>query len=597
MPTPASEILSAFAEGQAAQLVTGRSIRDLVVDNGELRPLLEVLRQELRERHGMVVATYSIAGGLDWDAPRMLDARDRRTVEQALAAHGLPNGSGGQSPDSNEIARVMRGIAGLSRSPRGSLSWAAGPAMAFAFVLDFSEHLVPGTLINGSQTLDQTVAIELANLTAESLALRASGNLVLFVTSRETLIDELVAGALHHVQLVQPDRDEKLAFIQAAMALHAGSRFEAGLTPEDVAHLLDHTPNRGIETLLRASAHAKRALTAQELNAQKSRDVERLSEGSLTALDTNRAAQIRLCGLNIDVPHRILIDRIAAALKRGDPSTPANVLLAGPPGTGKTDLAFLTAREAGVACYEMHSPKRPYVGQTEQLARHQQQLLKQWTPNLAFTDEITEVLPMQRTDFDGDSGASRAVMGALLAALSDETRRGRSLVVAATNVPHRIGAAMASRFMTIPVLYPLEMDFPEIVAVTAARVDAGSSGINADNANLRRAGATFYAKGASPRHIRAALSNARLLRGDLTPDAILFAAEDVTGQIDQRSTQFADLWAIRCCSSRSFLPWHADPAAYPYPPHLRGVVDLSSGDVITAELNRRIADLEPHANV
>jgi hypothetical protein len=455
---------------------------------------------------------------------------------------------------------------------------------------------VPGALTNGTQTPEQTVAIELASLAGQSLALRASGTLLMFVTGREGLIDQLVAGALHQVRLCQPDREEKLEFLQAGLGLYTGARFEDGLTPTTVAHALNHTPNRGLESLLRASDRSHRVLTAQDLIAQKGRDVEALSEGSLTALDTTRAVSIKLCGTNVNVPQRILIDHVATALKRGDPSTPANVLLSGPPGTGKTDMAVLVAREAGVACYEMHSPKRPYVGQTEQLARLQQQLLKQWTPNLAFTDEVTEMLPMQRSDFDGDSGASRAVMGSLLAALADESRRGHSLVIAATNVPWRIGAAMASRFTVIPVLYPLERDFPEIVAVTAMRVDPNCR-ITGDEPEIREAGAVFSAKGASPRHIRAALSNARLLRGGLSPEAILFAAQDLTGKTDMPSTQFADLWSVRSCSSKSFLPWSGDVSAYPFPLHLQGVVDPNTGDIIDAELNRRIAELQPHANV
>src|SRR5690606_17569467 len=117
------------------------------------------------------------------------------------------------------------------------------------------------------------------------------------------------------------------------------------------------------------------------------------------------------------------------ALLRGESSMPGAVLLAGSPGSGKTDLALLVAARASVSAYEMHSPKAGIVGETERRTRLQQSLLAQFQPNVAFIDEITEAFPMQRSDFDGDSGASRAVMASLLSALSDEGRRGRSLLV------------------------------------------------------------------------------------------------------------------------------------------------------------------------
>jgi hypothetical protein len=110
------------------------------------------------------------------------------------------------------------------------------------------------------------------------------------------------------------------------------------------------------------------------------------------------------------------------------------------------------------------------VGETERKARLQQTALREWVPNIAFADEITEMLPLERSDFDGDSGASRAVMAALLTSLSDETRRGKSLLIATTNCPWRMGAAMRSRFVVLPVLHPLKEDYASIVVATAPRI-------------------------------------------------------------------------------------------------------------------------------
>ena len=315
---------------------------------------------------------------------------------------------------------------------------------------------------------------------------------------------------------------------------------------------------------MRASHRAGRPIATADLIAQKNRDVEEISEHTLAVLDTFRVDALDLQGRNI-------------------------------PGTGKTDLAILTAAEAQVSAYSMHSPKGGIVGETERKCRLQYTALREWTPNVAFIDEITEAMPLQRSDFDGDSGASRAVAAAMLTALSDESRRGRSLIIATTNCPWRMGAAMRSRFTLIPVLHPLCEDYPAIILAIARR----TSGTTLDPADKRigLAADLFYQKGANPRHIRAALSNALLLHGELNPETVLFAAHDLCASQDMDSAIYSDLWAIKACSSRSFLPWSEEPAAYALPAHLRGIVDPASGEVNQGELEKSLEALRPHANL
>ena len=587
---PVERILAAFEEGRPALLVTGRSLYDLAADgDGKIRPLLELLRRAVRSRYGMWLVSYSLANGLDWQSSRLANEQERRAVEAALRQHGLFD----VPADQNELVRVIRGLSSLARTPAG-LKWTDGSDLRFLLVVEFADHLVPGSMNPGTQTDPQLVAIELAHLTGNSLALRGSGNAVIF-HGREGLIDELVVGALHPVRLPQPDQREKVEFLRTALSLYPSAAFENGLDLEAVAFLTTNTPNRGLESLLRASHRTGQLITAGMLAEQKHRDVELLSERTLAVLETSRIETAELCGRNIAVP-RAILERYGEALLRGDSAMPANVLLVGPPGTGKTDLALMVARRAKAAAYQMLSPKGGIVGETERKARLQQVVLREWIPNVAFVDEITEAFPLQRSEFDGDSGASRAVLAALLTALSDESRRGRSLLIATTNCPWRMGAAMRSRFTMIPVLHPLAEDFPAIVAALARRVNGGISW-DSGAEQLHEAARLFYNKGASPRLILSALSNARMLRGKLTPDEVLFAAHDLCPSSDLYSVIYADLWALRVCSSRSFLPWSADPASYPYPEHLREIVDPGSGQVRIKELEKRLRELEPYANV
>ncbi len=586
-----SEVFRPYREGAPAVLLSNRSLFDLVADeDGKMRPLLEALRRECFARHRLVCVTYSLAAGIEWISSTLADERDRRTVERVLQEHNLLN----IPQDQNEVPRVIRGFASLSRQTRTDLKWANGDDLRFALVLLFSHHLTPGSLQNGTQTDAQLIAGELVHIMAHSLALRTSGNYVIF-HGEQDLIDPLVCSALQHVNLRQPDAMEKKHFLSAALRIYSDAKLDEGLTPDAIATLTANTPNRGIETILRASHRGSRKVTAADLLRQKAKDVEQLSEGTLELLESSASHETLLVGRNIHAASRIM-GVLSQGLLKANKNMPANVLLAGPPGTGKTELAKKTAREGQAAAYLMHSPKGPFVGNTERMARQQQALLRQWTPNVALCDEITEQFPMERSDFDGDSGASRAVLGQLLTSLSDEGRRGEALLVATTNCPWRIGSAMRSRFTVIPVLHPLPEDYPDIIKAIAKQI-SGESQLDHLSERVQEASRVYYEKGANPRHIRASLNAAILLKGRLDEETALFAARDFCGSTDLLSMMYADYWALHCCSSRSFLPWSDDLASYPFPKYLSEVVDSQSGMIIEAELTRRIGDLRNHANV
>lgn len=588
---PVEPILRAHDEGHPALLLSGRSLYDFVTDDGRLRPFMEVLRRTLFRKYGMVFITYSLANGLQWFESWIANESDRHAIREVLRSNHLLD----ITPSANEVVSIIRGFATLLRSDTKNLQWKDGRPMRFAVCLEFSEHLVP-SLANGTQTDNQMIVTELVHITSQSLALRDSGNLIFF-HGRDGLIDELVCTALHHIRLPLPNETEKKDFIESSLELYSESSFEIGLTKEAVVSLTVNTPNRGLESLLRASHRGRRQLAAKEIAAQKNRDVEQLSEGTLTPLDTARVCDLHLVGKNIAQPQAIL-ERLAEYLVRGDSSMPANVLLAGAPGTAKTDLALLVAHQSKSPAYQMLSPKGGIVGETERKARLQQTALKEWTPNVAFVDEITEAFPLERSDFDGDSGASRAVTAALLTSLSDETRRGKSLLIATTNSPWRMGAAMRSRFVILPVLQPLKEDYADIIAVTASRISSDSQ-IDKNDKKVKEAADVFYSKGANPRHIRVALSNALMLHKTptLSSELVLFAAHDLCATTDLPSAIYADLWAIQACSSKSFLPWSDNPQSYPFPSHLQELVDSQTGDLNEQALLKRIEEYKQYANV
>jgi ATPase family associated with various cellular activities (AAA) len=588
-------IVDGIDSGIAVFMLSGRPLKDLAVcprNTNKIRPLLAILQDKLKEVYGFALLTYDRAAGFDFDSAVGDNTRDRQTIETLFQAHNaleIPQ-------DEYEIPHVMRAIDEMCRLNTGGLKWGDGKPMRLFFLLDFAAHLIP-CFGGAAPTENQMVALELAAKMGQSLAFRQSGNVVAFQAQDPGKIDALVRSLYHPIHFPQPSETEKLHFLRTAINnLYHQARFEDGLSLEQVAFILSNTPNSSTEKLLRASHRRERPIPTKELTEQKAKDIEDYSEGSLTVLDTSKiSANAQLQGINSLHPQSTL-EKLARYLREGNPNMPMNVMLVGSPGTGKTQMAVRTARQAGVCAFQMNSPKRSFVGETPRVAALQQRIIGESTPNLVFADEVNGLIQPQ-SGMNLDSGASQAVTSAILTGLSDESRRGKSLFIATTNCPDQLGGAMLSRFILIPVIQPLEQDYPAIIIATAQKVDCNLAELDQGDPDIVAAAKIFYKIGANARHIRSSLSNALLAHNKLDPQAILSAAKDCIISGDRDSAIYSDLLAISVCTSKRFFPWADCLATYPFPPHLEGLIDRQTGDIDRDELQKRIAQLKPHANL
>jgi hypothetical protein len=555
----------------------GRSPRDVDVDDtdGQVRPLVEILRARLREELGLVLLTYSRATGLVWDTPDLQAHNVREPVRRALSAFHLLDPAG-EAFVAEDPARFFRAAYELLRVP-SAVPWPDGRPLRFAILVEFADHVLPHEA--SSMSDEEMRAAEWVSLLASSLAMRRHAHRLILYTPDAGLVNPLVRASIPVVRVPYPDRTAKARFIEALRRrLYPNARTEEGLDWDLVARLSANTPNISLVDLMSRREPISRA----QLVTRRSRDVAAISEGLLTPMEETPE---ELFGRSIRRAQALLA-RIAERLRRADPDTPHNLLLAGPPGSGKTALVQWLARQSGVPAYRVHSPKHSLVGETERRSRLLFELLLEWAPSIGFIDEITEAFPTERPELDLDAGASRAVVAAMLAYLGDERRRGRTLLVAATNCPWRMGAALRSRFVVIPVLSPPADDYPAIVAGLARRI-LGLA-VSPDDPAVQEAAQTFYARAASPRHIIKAMANVRIA-ADGGPDLIRRAARTFCGDTAPEAVALADLWAVHLTDCLEFLPWYGDPE-YPLPPHLQGVV-RPDGSIDRRELQRRIEEL------
>lgn len=132
-------------------------------------------------------------------------------------------------------------------------------------------------------------------------------------------------------------------------------------------------------------------------------------------------------------------------------SPPTGVLLYGPPGTGKSLLARAAAGAVGARFIYIPLPElvRSGVGDSERALFGAFEAARAAAPALVFFDEVDALFPSRQGGREGGSGggarssSAASLTSALLAAL-DSARGSRVVVLAATNAPHALDAALFS---------------------------------------------------------------------------------------------------------------------------------------------------------
>ncbi|XP_043914696.1 nuclear valosin-containing protein-like isoform X2 [Protopterus annectens] len=122
-------------------------------------------------------------------------------------------------------------------------------------------------------------------------------------------------------------------------------------------------------------------------------------------------------------------------------TTPAGVLLAGPPGCGKTLLAKAVANESGLNFISVKGPEllNMYVGESERAVRQVFQRASNSAPCVIFFDEIDALCPRRSGH---ESGASIRVVNQLLTEMDGLEARKQVFIMAATNRPDIIDPAI-----------------------------------------------------------------------------------------------------------------------------------------------------------
>lgn len=575
-------------DGRSSMILTGRPIYDFECrEDGSICTIVKLMAEYAQKLH-MVMVRYSLASGIVVPY-NMYNKNDSETIKKVLSANRISNAkcTTGNCNASQELVDILHGISRLAFAPTSNI-WQDGGTMKFLFLFEFTSDILPN-----ATTVNQLVARELIYNLVCSRPFLDNGNMFILSDVTEGKIDSQIQGLIYHLFLPYPNYEEKLQFVKGLHNKYSNAKYSPGLDDQQIANLSSSTPNRGLDLVFRASHISGHPIEVKGLIEQKSKDVQTISEETISMLDTTRIKDVALKGENVRLPLEFLRKQ-ANGLRSRDRSIPTNILLLGAPGTGKTDMAILTAHWASVPIYKLNSPKAGIVGETERRAALQARIFASTTPSLGFIDEITEGMPMQRTH-NLDSGASDSVMQALLNTLSDNSREGQSMLIATTNCGYKMGAAMRDRFVVVPVIMPAIEDFPEIICSIARQISGVA--INPHDNYIQQAAKEFYNKHIMPRRIRAALKLVCQQDG-LSPKAILTAAKDAN-PLDEASwlaAVYADLSAISLSVSKHLLPWYGREDSYPFPDYIKQILDENM-EVDPVKLNRELNRLQPYVNV
>nr|XP_006817581.1 PREDICTED: nuclear valosin-containing protein-like [Saccoglossus kowalevskii] len=134
-------------------------------------------------------------------------------------------------------------------------------------------------------------------------------------------------------------------------------------------------------------------------------------------------------------------------------NNPPGILLAGPPGCGKTLLAKAIANESGINFISVKGPEllNMYVGESERAVRQCFQRARNSAPCVIFFDELDALCPRRANV--SESGSSARVVNQLLTEMDGLESRKQVFIMGATNRPDIIDPAVLRPGRLDKILY------------------------------------------------------------------------------------------------------------------------------------------------
>ncbi len=479
----------------------------------------EYLHRFLFNEHNyQAIYTYSLAGGLiaddrpsplptalqnvTQDVPRrsiamalLQDATKKLQVNTSTRKRRGEPEEGQEVDLPDDIAENFKLLGHLLRQPYYAPQPAQSttqirPETPVAVILDYAEKLIPYHLGEGHGEREQLQALEVVQRWALDPLIRRTQNIVILLTANIGLIPGSVyaeGSGCRSIRIPLPTEGEREAFIHYSMT-RGRPRFVAldkqsfGADPRNQARMLarmtqgmrltdiDNVSRRAIvehRKMLRQQPEQSNTsgplLKTEDVQWAKAEVIEAQSAQLLEIVPPVRGFN-EIGGLeNL----KVYLRKRTQLMRKGthSPLVPGGLLLAGPPGTGKTIIAEALATESGFNLVKMRNIQDKWIGSSERNLDMVLSLLKDLHPVIVFIDEIDQAMARRDTGQSGDGGVGARMFARILEEMSNADNRGHILWVAATNRADIIDAALLRRFdRVVPLLTP---DLPESCRIFA----------------------------------------------------------------------------------------------------------------------------------
>lgn len=299
---------------------------------------------------------------------------------------------------------------------------------ASAWVLEQADMMFPPTPVE-QMSEDARKALAIAAEWASRPAREASINLVVLTSEDAQDLHPVIQKAgFSQITVERPDETTRRKLIQAGCKqfglepngmLEPLTKLTSNLTWKQIVQILQASRSAGELTLGRAAQMKRDMITAE-------------FAGMIEIV--NPIPEKFMKGAHI--PKRILrgiADRILA----GDPTAPFGVLLAGPPGTGKTRLVSVLGDWLGIPVVKFNpdAAQDQFVGQSGKKMRKALAFIRQLAPCVVFIDEIDQTVAAKRDTGGNGNPVAAELFGEMIKWMSDPTLKGLVLLVMATNRP------------------------------------------------------------------------------------------------------------------------------------------------------------------
>ncbi|HEY1388506.1 MAG TPA: ATP-binding protein [Ktedonobacterales bacterium] len=381
------------------------------------------------------------------------------------------SGNGGGREQDNPDLDSLKALGYLLRNAEfleeKGQSQSQGAEPPIAVIVDYAEKILPYQLGEGHGDRRQMQMMEVVQRWALDPEIARSKNINILFARNIGLIPKTLysdGSGCNAIRVPLPNEHERLAYLnylhtreRRRMAALIGFDGNVESYLPQMARLTQGMRLRDIENAVRralvgAAPGAGATLTRDDVQREKSNVMTSQSENLLEILSPDRGFE-EIGGLQ-SVKDYLTEKKNLMLNDPQSPQIPTALLLAGPPGTGKTIIAEALAKASGFNLVKMRNIRDKWVGSSERNLDLVFSLLQDLYPVVVFIDEVDQAIGQRETS-SNDSGVSARMFGRVLEEMSNSRNRGKILWVAATNRVDLLDDAMLRRFdRIIPLLVP-----------------------------------------------------------------------------------------------------------------------------------------------